>query len=239
VEALSRRTLATELGCGVNTVRRLVDPSVDLAVLAADEVVTRRRQGRWGRRAEDPFELASQLVRRLLPEDTSHIDEELVWMKLVAATQVGSRSGEAPGRVRHDFQVAQRGWADDDLDDDVDEDEDYAPGSVDGETPVGARPPTGGEGLADARAAALAHHLDARRTEIDSTIRTILTVLGLDEEGQDEDGSDRDVEALRLEALVQGLTTAVCTGEITPEQALDTMDRHLAELGKGTARVAG
>jgi len=221
VEALSRRTLAVELGCGVNTVRRLVDPGVDLVVLAADEVVTRRRQGRWGRRSDDPFELASQLARRLLPEDVSHIDEELVWMKLVAAAQVGSRSGEAPGRVRHDFQVAHRGRADDDVDSDEEADEE---GDEEGRGAVAA----------DARPTALSHHLDARRTELDSTIGTVLNLLGLG-----DDSPDREVEALRLEALVHGLTTAVCTGRITPDQAVAILDRHLAELGKGTARVTG
>ncbi len=218
VEALTRRTLATQLGCAVNTVRRLVDPGVDLAVLAADEVVTRRRLGRWGRRSEDPVLRAGYLMRRLLPEDVSHIDEELVWMKLVAAAQVGSRSGEALGQVRHDFQVALRGWADDEME--GAESEDAADALADA--------PTGGRG--DARAVALTRHVEARRSEIDSTITTVLELLEV---------ADRDAEALRLEALVHGLTTAVCTGRITPDLALDAMDRHLAELKEGAARVAG
>jgi len=212
MEALTRRTLAAELGCGVNTVRRLVDPSVDLAVLAADEVVTRRRVGRWGRRAEDPAEQARHLVRRLFPEDDSHVDEELVWLKLVAASQVGSRSGATAGQVRHDFQVALRGWAEDEMDDPDTQDQ------------------TAGENPSDARGAALAHHLEARRREIDSTITAVLDLLEVD---------DHESEAVRLEALVAGVTFAVCTGRIPPDHAVATMDRHLAELGPGPARVAG
>jgi hypothetical protein len=42
VHALTRRAVAARLGCGLATVCRLVDPSAELATLAADEVLTRR-----------------------------------------------------------------------------------------------------------------------------------------------------------------------------------------------------
>ena len=128
VHALSLRALAAELGLGVNTVRRLVDPSTDLAVLAADEVRTRRRQGRLGRLPEEPDEAARALMRRVLPDDETRIDEEVVWLRLLAAR--GSRPHETDlrARVRHDFQVAERGWSDRDLDLDLDLDRDLGQG---------------------------------------------------------------------------------------------------------------
>jgi hypothetical protein len=111
-QAPTRRAVAARLGCGLNTVRRLVDPSVDLAVLAADEVRTRRRAGRWGRLPEDPAEAARILARRLLPEDESRIDEELVWLRLTGAHAGMGRRRESPLALRHDLQVAERGWSD-------------------------------------------------------------------------------------------------------------------------------
>ena len=109
-EALSRRRVAAELGTGVNTIRRSVAGWADLARLAADQVRSRRRAGRLGRRTEDPREAVAFLVRSLMPEDETHLDEELVWLKLVAAcalrpsgratrpTEGGVRDG--PARVR-------------------------------------------------------------------------------------------------------------------------------------------
>ena len=141
MEALTRRTLAAELGCGVNTVRRLVDPSVDLAVLAADEVVTRRRVGRWGRRSEDPAEQARHLLRRLFPEDDSHVDEELVWLKLVAA----SRS--VPGRERPQARYVTISRSP------------CEGGPTTRSTTPTLREQATGQHVSDARAAALSHHL--------------------------------------------------------------------------------
>jgi hypothetical protein len=56
VEVLSRRRVAAELGTGVNTIRRSVAGWADLARLATDQVRSRRRIGRLGRRTEDPME---------------------------------------------------------------------------------------------------------------------------------------------------------------------------------------
>src|SRR5262245_20696460 len=109
-EALSRRRVAAELGTGVNTIRRSVADWADLARLAADHVRTRRRRGRWSRRTEDPREAAGHLVRALMPEDMSHLDEELVWLKLVAACALTPSGLEASGQVRHEFGIAQRGY---------------------------------------------------------------------------------------------------------------------------------
>ena len=129
----------------------------------------------------------------------------------MTASEVGSRSGETAGQVRHDFQVALRGWADDEMDD------------------ADLRDVTPRQHVSDARAVALSQHREARRAEVDTTITTVLDLLEVD---------DHEPEAVRLEALVAGVTIAVCTGRITPDQALATIDRHLAELGPGPARVA-
>ena len=85
VDALSRRRVAAELGTGVNTIRRSVAGWADLTRLAADQVRSRRMLGRLGRREDEPLAAATCLVRSLMPEDATHLDEELVWLKLVAA----------------------------------------------------------------------------------------------------------------------------------------------------------
>src|SRR4029077_19224859 len=112
VDALSRRRVAAELGTGVNTIRRSVAGWADLARLAADQVRSRRMLGRLGQRTDDPLEQARSLVRSLMPEDATHLDEELVWLKLVAACALRPSGLEPPGQVRREFQIAQRGYDD-------------------------------------------------------------------------------------------------------------------------------
>jgi hypothetical protein len=109
-EALSRRRVATELGSGVNTIRRLVAEWADLARLAADHVVARRRAGRLHPRTDDPMEAVGHMIRSLMPEDASHLDEELVWLKLVACYGLTPSGLEPPGHVRREFGIAQRGY---------------------------------------------------------------------------------------------------------------------------------
>ncbi|WP_151082795.1 hypothetical protein [Nocardioides cynanchi] len=216
VHALTLRALAADLGLGVNTVRRLVDPSIDLAVLAADEVLTRRRQDRWGRLPDGPGAAARTLMRRLLPDDASRIDEELVWLRLVTSCEPQPLEVDARARVRHDFQVAERGWSDRDLDLD----------SEDGPAPRSPR-----EGGRSARPA-LSRHLEDRRHHIEQVCGRVLDLLEVDDE-------ERAAESTRLRALVDGLTIAVCLGRISPEECGASMDRHLAELVGRPVRVAG
>ncbi len=109
-DALSRRRVAAELGTGVNTIRRLVAEWADLARLAADHVVARRRAGRLHRRTEDPLEAVAYMIKSLMPEDASHLDEELVWLKLVACYALEPSGLEPPGQVKRDFGIAQRGY---------------------------------------------------------------------------------------------------------------------------------
>jgi hypothetical protein len=94
VDALSRRRVDAELGTGVNTIRRSVAGWADLARLAADHVVSRRLLGRLGRYTEDPVEKATHLVRAMLPEDPSHLDEE---GRLAQAHGDVRDEGERPG----------------------------------------------------------------------------------------------------------------------------------------------
>ena len=47
-----------------------------------------------------------------MPEDATHLDEELVWLKLVAACALRPSGLEPPGQVRREFQIAQRGYDD-------------------------------------------------------------------------------------------------------------------------------
>src|SRR3954452_14912330 len=98
VEALSRRRVAAELGTGVNTIRRSVADWVDLVRLAADNVVSRRRLGRMSRRTEEPRQAVADIIRSLMPENENHLDEELVWLKLVAACALRPTDLEPPGR---------------------------------------------------------------------------------------------------------------------------------------------
>jgi AcrR family transcriptional regulator len=212
VHALTLRALAAELELGVNTVRRLVDPSTELAALAADEVLTRRRAGRWGRLPEDPDDAARTLMHRLLPDELSRIDEELVWLRLVAshATVPGSR--ESARRLRHDFQIAERGWSDVELDG------------------VHLDPQVEPQVEASSGAMAMAPYFSDRETQLDMVIDRVLTLLEVGDPG---------AESVRLRALVDGLTIAVCRGRISPEEAVQTADRHLASLRQPPVRVAG
>jgi hypothetical protein len=209
VSALTRRAVAARVGCGLATVCRLVDPSAELATLAADEVLTRRRAGRWGGLPEDPAEAAKTLVRRLLPDDASRIDEELVWLRLETAYARTPDQEASTLRLRHDFQIAERGWSDVD--------------PVGYEEAAPAREPRAG-------ALALARYFDDRETHVSTVTDQVLALLEV---------AERDAESIRLRALLDGLTLAVCRGRISPVECVRTMDRHLTGLGEPPVRVAG
>jgi hypothetical protein len=226
VHALTLRALAADLGLGVNTVRRLVDPSTELAVLAADEVRTRRRRDRWARLPEDKEAAVRVLMRRLLPDDDSRIDEELVWLRLTASFEAVPIDLEARGRVRHDFQVAEGGWSDPNPDPDPDMDADM---DADMDPETVSIPDTHGDAQTQPRNA-MSRYFAERRSEVDAIIGRVVDLLEV---------ADREFEKARLRALVDGLTLAVCLGRISPEECVRSMDRHLAGLWQPPARVAG
>jgi hypothetical protein len=140
-----------------------------------------------------------------MPEDATHLDEELVWLKLVTACSLRPSGLEPVGQVRHDFQVAQRGYDD-------------------GET---IDPEAGTEvaAQADHRRAVLQPYLDEREAELSTTITRILDTLEVPE-------PRADVVATLI-ALVEGLTLSACLGRLTPEQATELAIAHVADLGAG------
>jgi AcrR family transcriptional regulator len=210
VEALTRRRLAAELGCGVNTVRRLVDSRVDLVRLAADEVVTRRRCGRLNRRSEDLRELVANVVRALMPEDETHVDEELVWLRLVAACSLRSTGSEPPGQTRREFLIAQRGY-DDGLPVEPPPTQEASPGHED-------------------RRSAMQPYLHAHQEEMASMVDRVLELIGVPEPREDT--------ASVVTAIIEGLTLAVCLGRIDPVHATQLAIDHVMSLGGGGADAA-
>jgi hypothetical protein len=198
VDALSRRRVAAELGTGVNTIRRSVAGWADLARLAADQVVSRRRLGRLGRYSEDPVEAAGLLVRSLVPEDESHLDEELVWLRLVAAYGFRPSGVEPPGELRREFGIAQRGYDDGLPAVPVGEPGDSAPGTA---------------AAVEDRRTAVAPYVAEREADLTATVNRILDLLAVPE--------PRDDTASLLIAVVEGLTVSACLGRLTPEQVAD------------------
>jgi len=209
-DALSRRRVAAELGTGVNTIRRSVADWADLARLAADHVRTRRRAGRLGRRTADPLEAAEFLVRSLMPEDLTHLDEELVWLKLVVACALTPSGLEPPGQLKREFGIAQRGY-----DDGLPHTEQAA------ETPEGGR---------QRRRAALQPYVDQRDEELRGTTAQILDLIEVPE--------PRDDVLALLIAVVEGLTLSACLGRITPENATKLAIGHLTGLASGRDAAA-
>lgn len=109
VAALSRRAVAQELGMAVNSVRRLVHPEAVLDALAASVVVRRRRTGRWDQAPGEPRERAVWVAVRLVPENETRIDEELVWLRLALAWDVRVVT-EQRETVADAFHWAERGY---------------------------------------------------------------------------------------------------------------------------------
>jgi len=230
VHALSRRRVATELGASVNTIRRLVGDWVDLVVLAADQVVSRRRRGRLNRRTEDPREAAEIVVRSLMPEDASHLDEELVWLRLVTACSLRPSGLEPPGTVRRDFGIAQRGY-------DIGpvEPESRLPGSH--EPGSDASPHEQGQGQgherghehdSDARRTALERFVTSREEDLAALVDRALTYLEVPEPRADV--------ANTTIAVIEGLTLAACLGRLAPEKATELAIAHVLGLSASNPR---
>ena len=213
VGALSRRAVAAELGTSVSTVRRLLNPDARLTVLAMDEVERRRRLGRWGVPKGEPTEVALDLLRRLLPDETHRIAEELVWWRLVLDDPPGERvtdNGRAAhdhawdeGPLREQFQIATYGDAD----------------------PADVSTTMEAEGTFEPSSP-----LAARVEDQDAAIKTLLNqALHL----LDVPDQDRATEAIRVRAMLDGLNLAVCLGRLTPAKAVAALTHHIA-----TVRVA-
>jgi len=203
VDALSRRRVAAELGTGVNTIRRSVADWADLARLAADQVVSRRRIGRFGRFTEDPIEAAGHLVRFLMPEDESHLDEELVWLKLVAACAFRPSGLEQPGQLKREFGIAQRGY-----DDGLPLDENETASSRIG---------------LENRRQAVQPYVDERDELVRTSVVRILDLVGV--------GERHDDAVATLTAVIEGLTLAACTGRLGPQRATELAVSYVTGLG--------
>jgi hypothetical protein len=221
-EALSRRRVATELGSGVNTIRRLVAEWADLARLAADHVVARRRAGRLHPRTDDPMEAVGHMIRSLMPEDASHLDEELVWLKLVACYGLTPSGLEPPGHVRREFGIAQRGY-------DIDLLEPML-GSTERSEARGGDAEEGDaeEGDAEEGDAGVADRRDVLRPYFDRHLEDLQVVIGrvLD---LVECPEPREEAATLLLAVIEGLTLAACIGRISPEDATDLAIRFATD----------
>lgn len=189
-DALSRRRVAAELGTGVNTIRRSVADWVDLVRLAADQVVSRRRLGRLSRRTDDPVEAAGYLVRSIMPEDSSHLDEELVWWKLLAACAFEPSGLETSGQLKREFGIAQCGYD--------------AGVPAQQETTAGIR-------TQEDRRSALRSYVADRDQALITVAGHVLALLEVPKPWDDA--------IPRLIAMVEGLTLAACLGRLTPERA--------------------
>jgi hypothetical protein len=221
VDALSRRRVAQELGTSVNTIRRSVAGWADLARLAADHVVARRRAGRWNRRSDDPVERAAIIVRSLMPEDRTHLDEELVWLKLLAGCALRPSGLAKPGELRHEFGIGQRGYDDDPPM--------ASPGSATAEHPgptehAGQHPaPASADREApESRRAALSSYVTRRDEQLTESVSAVLDLLEVPEPRPDL--------AATVVALVEGLTLAACLGRLTPEEATRLAVDHVVAL---------
>jgi hypothetical protein len=214
-DALSRRRVAVELGTGVNTIRRLVAEWADLARLAADHVVARRRAGRLHRRTDDPMEAVGYLIKSLMPEDASHLDEELVWLKLVACYGLKPSGLEPPGQVRHDFGIAQRGY-DIEL---LQPPEIASPdgSSVDGSSTDASSTDASSPG-SQGRREVLRPYFEVHLEDLRVVIDRVLDLLDVP--------APRDETATLMSAVIEGLTLAACMGRISPEDATDLAIRY-------------
>jgi hypothetical protein len=211
VDALSRRRVAAELGTGVNTIRRSVADWVDLVRLAADHVVARRRLGRFGRQYDEtPREVAARLVRSLMPDGPAHLDEELVWLRMVTACALRPSGLEPPGQLRREFGIAQRGY------------DDGLPTPEPASEPATEERPAG-----ESRGEALQQYLEEREQEVSSCVDRVLDLLDVTEPRTDT----KDV----LIALIEGLTLSACRARLTPERATELAVAHTLGLARDEA----
>jgi hypothetical protein len=219
-DALSRRRVAVELGTGVNTIRRLVAEWADLARLAADHVVTRRRAGRLRRRTDDPMEAVGYEIKSLMPEDATHLDEELVWLKLVACYALKPSGLEPPGQVRHDFGIAQRGYDIELLQppESASPDGSRVDGSSTDASSTDASSTDASSPGSQGRREVLRPYFEVHLEDLRVVIDRVLDLLDVP--------APRDETATLMSAVIEGLTLAACMGRISPEDATDLAIRY-------------
>lgn len=219
VASLSRRSLANELRISRNRVDDVLRAEADLRVLAADEVRSRRRSGRFGTAltgsTDSPQAKALRLVSSLMPDDPSRIDEELVWLRLlVEGPRAVSPTPDPEGPLWARYQIAERGYIYDEP----------ATG-----VPADAQVAEQVDGPVDGPVDALVDHRVAREEALTAQLERALQTLGLEEPGP---------HFTTLRAVVDGLTLAVCLGHLSPADAIAVIGHHLAEVARHGVRVA-
>ena len=203
---VSRRAIAHELGTTDAAVRRLVDSEAVLEAMAAQEVAFRRGRGRrFGLRHLGGVELARELLSRLIPEDATRIEEEVVWLRLVADVALVEPDPDSAEDLADAYQVAQLGFVQRDR-----------------------RPPVRpADEDARRRRHALAGLVAEHEEETHHVLRKAFAALGR------EDVDPPELALAR--ATVDGLCLAVCTGRLTPAEAAALLDRFVDGLASAAA----
>lgn len=212
VAQLSRHRVAKVLGTSISTIRRTLAGHADLRALALREVEQRQRAGRFGRVQGEGAEAATNLLRRALPDTVDRVAEELVWWRLVLAAPPGRAVPPDPadleeGPLHHRFAVGSFG---------------YVPEDVLGLEVTQPARAEDDEGRLDRVVAAALKREEGITEMVDTALR--LAAPGLTEERR------AHAQPLLL-SLLDGLGVRVCVGRMTPEEAVDVLDRHLLQLG--------
>jgi hypothetical protein len=212
IDDLSRNRLAAVLGTSASTVRRLVHARADLRRLALAEVEQRRRRGRLRPRDLTGVDLATALLRRLLPDSPQRIAEELVWWRLVVSAPTSARVPPDEvqldeGPLHHRFAMASHG---------------FVPLEVLHLAMLPPRRDRSEDGTPDPVVAART----ARQEHVADEVASALVVL---ETGLDADALARVAD--ELHAMLEGLGIGVCLGRTTPQAAVATLRGYLLSLG--------
>ena len=209
VERLSRHGVAKVLATSISTIRRLLSPEADLRNLALNEVAVRRRSRTRARVAGSGVDAGLEMLKPLLPDAPAHIAEELVWWRLTVAapsTAVIPMDHDDEGPLHHRFAIATYGFVHSDV----------LNAAI--EPPRSATAPDGDDDpVVVARS--------ERYAEVrDRTSRVVALVT------PELDAGQVVRRARALHALVDGLGVTVALGMVGPDEALDTLRRHLEDL---------
>lgn len=216
VSDLSRHRIAKVLGTSISTVRRCLVGHADLRALALREVEQRRRSGRYGRpRGEGP-EAATDLLRRLLPDTTERIAEELVWWRLVLAAPPSRAVPRDPadldeGPLHHRFAVGSFGFVPQDV------------------LALRMDPPAAAEddaGQPDRVVAAALEREEGMASMVDAAL-TLTAPVAAPDLAHENHAAEKAV----LLAVLDGLGVRVCLGRMTPEEAVAVLREHLVRIG--------
>ena len=142
------------------------------------------------------MEAVGYLIKSLMPEDATHLDEEVVWLKLVACYALEPSGLEPPGQVRKDFGIAQRGY----------------------DIELLEEPPIVSTTGSEERRAALRPYFETHLDDLRVVVGHMLDLIDAPDA--------RDEAATLLIAVVEGLTLAACMGRISPEDATDLAIRY-------------